>query len=100
MQLTEQQIGSLRTFFQHKLVQKAWVFGSFARGEATEESDIDLLLEIDYYPGFSSDYFQMMYDVQVLMNRKVDLVAVGELSPFIKKYVERDKKLIYERQAA
>ena len=42
MQLTEQQIDRLRTFFQHKPVLKAWVFGSFARGEATEQCDARL----------------------------------------------------------
>lgn len=100
MRLTEQQIDSLRAFFTDKPVRKAWLFGSFARGEATEESDIDLLVELDIYPGFSSEYFKMMYQVEELMNRKVDLVSIGGLSKFIKPYVDKDKMLIYEKKAA
>lgn len=97
MRLTEQQIDSLRTFFQHKPVLNAWVFGSFARDEATDESDIDLLVELDYHPGISSEYVKMMWQVEELMSRKVDLVTLKGLSPFVKPYVDKDKRLIYER---
>ena len=99
MRLTDLQIERLRAFFKEKPVLKAWVFGSFARGEATNESDIDLLVELDYFPGFSSKYFEMMYKVEDLMGRKVDLISAKGVSPLIAPFIEKDKQLIYERLA-
>ena len=38
---------SLSDYFRHQPVERAWMFGSFARGEETENSDIDLLVDLD-----------------------------------------------------
>lgn len=40
-------ISKLRDYFSNQPVQKAWVFGSFSREEATPESDIDILVSFD-----------------------------------------------------
>ena len=36
-------------YFQNKPVLKAYLFGSYVRGEASEQSDIDILIELDYF---------------------------------------------------
>ena len=48
MKLTEQQKEIIRRFFVGKPVFRAYVFGSYARGDARENSDVDLLIEWDY----------------------------------------------------
>ncbi|WP_266363936.1 nucleotidyltransferase family protein [Tellurirhabdus rosea] len=85
-------------FFQTQPVRRAYLFGSQARSEATPESDIDILVELDK----EADLFQfadMMIGLQNLLNKKVDLVSAEGLSPYIKPYIDRDKILIHEKKA-
>lgn len=77
-------------------IKKAWIFGSFARGENNEESDIDIALETD--TDFS--YFDLAEVKEVLQNEvgmKVDIGFLDTLKPLIFNDVEKDLKLIYER---
>jgi predicted nucleotidyltransferase len=72
------------------------LFGSAARGEQTPESDIDILVELDYEQG--ADYFRfldMQEQLSQLLHKTVDLVSANGLSPFIKPYIDREKLLIY-----
>lgn len=79
-------------------VVKAWVFGSFARGEETPESDLDLLLDYDKDSGLSLlDTIRFKMNLERIIGRKVDLVENGFLRPFAVASAERDKYLIYAR---
>lgn len=91
-------IDTIRDFFATQPVTKVWLFGSFARGEQTPESDVDLLVTFDKdaHVGLFK-YAHIMNGLQDLLGRKVDLVVEGSLLPFAAKSVEQDKKLIYER---
>ncbi len=63
----------LNAFFRGKPVLKAELFGSFARGEATPESDIDLL--VTPAPGTSrGDLFEMAGEVEDLLGRRIDFL--------------------------
>jgi len=54
-------------------VRRAAVFGSFARGEETQESDLDLLIEV--VSGMTLfDLLRIEEELGALTNRKVDLV--------------------------
>jgi uncharacterized protein len=58
------------------------VFGSFARGEEHEESDIDLLVELE--PNRSLfDIISLKYDIEDLTGRRVDVVTTGGISPYL-----------------
>jgi len=59
------------------------VFGSVARGEATEQSDIDFL--IDYDRNCTSAWFPggLINDLESFLNNKVDITTVRGLSPLI-----------------
>lgn len=48
MHLTEQELENIRAYFRTKPVLKAWLFDSYAHGDADVESDVDLLVNIDY----------------------------------------------------
>lgn len=97
MNLTTAQLAQIQTFFTDKPVVKAWVFGSFARGTATENSDLDLLVELDYSRPIGLKYVEMMLDLQDLLHKKVDLVSEMSLSKYLKPRVDSEKQLIYVR---
>ena len=85
-------------YFKTQPVLKAWLFGSFARGEETPLSDVDILVEFDHgRPIGLLRYAGMWREIEDLIGRKVDLVENGTLMPFAAESANRDKQLIYER---
>ncbi len=89
----------LADYFKTQPVVKAWIFGSFARGEDTPLSDIDILVVLDHSQPIGLKFFGMWNDLEKLLDRPVDLVTEGSLADFAIESVERDKILIYERAA-
>ena len=87
-------------YFKTQPVLKAWLFGSFARGEETPRSDVDILFVPDMSNHFSLLTLGGMYmDLNELLGFEVDLVPEGSLLPFAQESADRDKILIYERAA-
>lgn len=97
---TQSMIQIIAKYFETQPVLKAWLFGSFARGEEKPWSDVDIL----FIPDRSGKPFTLltmggMYlDLRELLGREVDLVEDGSLRPYAVESVERDKQLIYERK--
>lgn len=89
---------TIADYFATQPVTKAWLFGSFARGEQREDSDVDILVELDQNQRIGLKFFGMCADLKELLNREVDLVADGCLLPFAQESADRDKKLIYENR--
>ena len=97
---TKTMIKVIADYFKTQPVLKAWLFGSFSRGEEGPNSDVDILFVPDR-SGKPFTLFTMggMYmDLRELLGREVDLVEEGSLRPYAAKTAERDKKLIYERE--
>ena len=90
-------IDLLRKYFSTQPVLKAWLFGSFSRGEETQDSDVDIIVSLDKSKPIGLKFFGMWSDLEELLGRKVDLVSEGTLLPFAKESAERDKFLVYER---
>ena len=90
---------AIADYFKNQPVLKAWLFGSFARGEETPLSDVDILVE--YAEGGISllKHCAMINDLEELLDRPVDLIENGTLLPFAVESANRDKILIYERAA-
>lgn len=65
------------------------LFGSFARDQATEESDIDLLIRFDG-PTTPQCYFGVWFYLEDLIGRPIDLVTDKALRPELRPYVERE----------
>ncbi|MBO7566887.1 MAG: nucleotidyltransferase domain-containing protein [Bacteroidales bacterium] len=88
-------------YFKTQPVLKAWLFGSYARGEETPRSDVDIL----FVPDRSGKPFTLfthggMYmDLKELLGREVDLIVDGTLRPYAVESANRDKILIYERKS-
>lgn len=92
-------IKTIRQYFATQPVEKAWLFGSFSRGEETSESDVDILFVPDRTQHFSLFTLGGMYeDLKELLGREVDLTTDGSLMSFARESAERDKILIYERE--
>ena len=99
MTISDKNISLIRTYFKDKPVLKAYLFGSFARGDADFDSDIDILVELDYSERIGLKYIQMQLELESLLNKEVDLVSDKALSRHIRPFVEKEKLLIYERSA-
>lgn len=79
-------------------IEKAWLFGSYSRGEEQSDSDIDLLVRFDPDARISLfKYASIILTLEAAMGKEVDLVQEGSLLPFAQKSAEEDKILIYER---
>lgn len=85
-------------YFRNQPVEKAWIFGSYSRGEEREDSDVDILVTFKKNERIGLKYAAMVCDLEDLLQKKVDMVIDGTLLPFARKSAEHDKVLIYERQ--
>ncbi len=95
---TQTMTRKIAEYFKTQPVVKAWLFGSFARGEETSDSDVDILVEYDKDAKISLlTISHMMGELEKSTGRRVDLVEDGCLLPFAVASANRDKKLIYER---
>ena len=84
-------------YFKTQPVLKAWLFGSYSRGEETDVSDIDILIVLDDSQHVGLKFFGMYEDLKELLGRNIDLVTDRSLASFARESVDRDKILIYER---
>ncbi len=94
--LTIQQIKDTVTdYFKDKPVKSVYLFGSYARGEAKEESDIDLGVVIERKGLSLWQYAGMVLGLEELLKTKVDLVQVDLMHNWVKANYEREKIEIY-----
>ena len=87
----------IRQYFIDKPVKKAFLFGSFATSMDMPESDVDILVELDYSKPIGLEFVQMKFDLETILDKKVDLVSSNGLSKHIRPFIERDKVLIYAK---
>lgn len=97
MQLSNSDIKLIKSYFQDKPVLKAYLFGSFSRNEATKDSDIDILVELDYTKHIGMGFINMKLDLEEKLHKKVVLVSSNAISQYISPFINNDKQLIYER---
>lgn len=96
--MDKKMISEIQKYFASQPVLRAWIFGSFSRGEESQNSDVDILFVPDKTQHFSLFTLGGMYeDLKQILGREIDLVPEGSLMPFARKSAERDKVLIYER---
>jgi predicted nucleotidyltransferase len=77
-------------------VIKAAIFGSFARGEETKKSDLDLLVKMPKSKTFL-DMAGLKVELEDEIGREVDIVEYDAIRPMLKKQILMDKKEIYEK---
>lgn len=90
---------AIANYLKTQPVLKAWLFGSYSRNEQRPWSDVDILVELDKdKPIGLLKFAGIACDLEDLIGRKVDLIEEGTLRPYAMESVNRDKKLIYERE--
>ena len=97
MQLSEKERHILIQFFSNKPVLKVYVFGSYSRSEAREDSALDLLVELDYSQPIGLSFVKMKLDLEHMLHKRIDFVSYKAVSRYILPYINHEKKLIYER---
>ena len=97
MTLTKRDINTIKDYFKDKPVLKAFLFGSYARQEASDTSDIDILVELDYSQHIGLGFVSMKFDLEEKLGKKIDLVSSNAVSKYILPFINKDKMLIYER---
>lgn len=98
MILTQENIKNVvQNYFKDKPVNKVYLFGSYARGDADEKSDVDLLVELDYSKHIGFSFFGWKDELKNYFNKKVDVVSEKGLSEFIGPFILKDKNLVYEK---
>jgi predicted nucleotidyltransferase len=69
-------------------VKRIGLFGSFARGEQKDTSDVDILVEFEE-PTFDN-FMNLAFFLEDLFSRRVELVTPDSLSPYIAPYVKKE----------
>lgn len=89
-------IEMLNKFFKDQPVRKAYLFGSYVRGDYKSDSDVDFLVELEK----SVDLFRFIkikLQLEALLQKAVDLISVKGVSERIKPTIDSEKVLIYEK---
>lgn len=95
--ISQTTLNQLRKHLASTPIKKAYLFGSYARGEETPESDVDILAELDETKTIGMiEFIKIMDDLEDILKRKIDLVTTDGLSPHIKPCIDAEKIMIYE----
>jgi hypothetical protein len=98
--LTVEEIRSrLAVVFENEPIYKAILFGSYARDEATEDSDVDIVID-SRGDLLNMNFFGVLHDITELLGKKVDLIELAEVredSPVLLELKERGV-VLHEKQ--
>ena len=88
----------IRTYFAtQKAVKRAWLFGSIARGDFDEKSDVDILIDVDKEAHLTLfDLAEYQRVLQKTLGRKVDFAMTGALRDAFRKNIANDLVLVHE----
>lgn len=102
MLTTEQIKQTVTDYFKDKPVKKVYLFGSYARGEADKDSDVDLLVDLDTSKPIGLNFYSWDSDLERAFAKKTDVLANAQRPEhtsnwrFIER-INREKVLLYER---
>lgn len=89
----------IKEYLKGQPVLRAWLFGSYSRGEENPQSDIDILVDYDHKNHSISLFtiIEISLGLEKITGKKVDLIENGCLMDFAVESANLDKILIYER---
>jgi predicted nucleotidyltransferase len=76
-------------------VKRIGIFGSAVRGEITEKSDIDFVVEFEEDKKTYENFINLAFFLEDLFGREIDLLTPESISPYIKPYIKEE--VIYEK---
>jgi len=88
----------LSSVFESEPVYKAVLFGSYAKGEATESSDVDIMIDSRGLL-LNMNFYGVLHDITECLGKKVDLIEVTEIREDSPLYTEVHERgiMLYER---
>lgn len=89
-------LDKIRYVLSNEPVTRAWLFGSYARGQETSTSDIDILVEMAPNDLTMLGFLKIQTKLEKATNRPVDLIESECLEDFARESAEKDKILFYE----
>ncbi len=96
--LVEQKLSELQHILRAHKVTKAYIFGSAAKGNITEKSDVDVLVNFEENIDpvtYSDNYFALLFSLKDLFQREVDLVNEKSLrNPYLISSINKSKQLV------
>jgi predicted nucleotidyltransferase len=93
-------INSLKSLCQKNKVKSLYVFGSVLTDKFNDNSDIDLVVDIDSIGpiDYADNYFNLKFALQDLFNRQIDLLENKAIkNPFIRQSIDKSKHLVYAK---
>ncbi len=75
-------------------VKTLGVFGSFVRNEQNAQSDIDLLVEFDPEKKTYKNFINLIYYLEEIFGRKVELLTPKSISPYIEPYIMKEVEYV------
>jgi len=84
------QLRSHRLRIKNFGVRKLGLFGSFVRNSQRSSSDVDLLIEFEKGKKNFDNFIQLNFYLEELLNRRVEIVTIESLSPYIGPHVLRE----------
>lgn len=95
----KEMIPKIQQYLVGQPITKAWLFGSYSRGEERPDSDIDILVQYDDKAKISLfTISRIIVQMRKMLGHHVDLVESDRLLPFAQESANHDKILIYERK--
>ena len=66
------------------------IFGSFARSEETDKSDVDVIVEFSQGKKSYRKYIELVYFLEELLQKRVDVLTFQSISPILKEQIEKE----------
>jgi len=103
MNIVEENINELVDLCKLHKVKELYIFGSVLTDKFNDHSDIDLIVQFDHIDilEYFDNYMDFKEKLEILLGRPVDLLENQAIhNPIFRKVVDRNKKLVYEREGA
>jgi hypothetical protein len=70
MDLDNSKLETIKEYFRTRPVLRAYLFGSYVRGKADDQSDIDILVDLDYTQKIGLGFVQMQIDLEMMLKKR------------------------------
>jgi Predicted nucleotidyltransferases len=103
MNIIEKNINSLISLCKQHKVKELYLFGSILTDKFNKDSDIDMLVQFDNVDilEYADNYFDFKEKLEKLLGREIDLLENQAIrNPIFRKILDRDKKIVYDRETA
>lgn len=103
MNIIEKNIESLIDLCKQHKVKELYLFGSILTSKFNKDSDIDMLVQFDNVDilEYADNYLDFKERLEKLLGREIDLIENQSIrNPIFRKIVDRDKKIVYDRETA